>query len=437
MLKGKFLGEVNLHTLYCILKSILILLCISTLMIYSYCWADDAMVLPKNRWMTNIGVDMYSSWNKEYNNQGKEQDLAFDYNRELDKGAIGLLEVLENNFKMAIPNLSPDYTASLGQSIVEFEKEAVITNFAISYGVTDKLSFDLKIPYWNFKTKVKADVNKSSATVARHPQDPSTVVPTDILPTLGLNQEKIEALKLTREDILNLLSDGIPELGFPGLGYKRFETWSGNGVGDIELGLKYQYFQNEQWRLAFQGGVRVPSGEEDDPDNLVDYGFGGGNYDFILACQNDYLVLRNLILNGSVRYTNQLSDKTTLRAESKENPLTNIKMDVDRDQGDILELDFSVMYSFSSGIGLKANYSAFFKDKDSVKSEGVHVDYLEEETGQTGHTFLVGTSYSSLSRFQKKLARIPYQVSLNYWNRFDGKNLNKADYYSLKATVFY
>jgi hypothetical protein len=65
---------------------------------------------------------------------------------------------------------------------------------------------------------------------------------------------------------LDVNADGVPDI--PGYEYKRFETWSDDGLGDIEAGLKYQYFKNDKWRLAVTGAVRFPTGEVDDPDDL-------------------------------------------------------------------------------------------------------------------------------------------------------------------------
>ncbi len=436
MSKGK-----SLVNLGCSLKCGLVVVFVFLFFISSLsCWADDAMVLPKNRWMTCLGFDIYPSWNKQYNGGGSEEDLAFDYNKELD----------EKVFVDLKPFADLGYDPSLGRSIVDFEKDAVITNVLISYGVTDKLSLGLKIPYWDFKTKVKTDLDKSSATMVKNlyyknpagPFDPddlsslyySELAPAAVLsnlpPAFALSSDQIEQLKLNPENILNLLSEKY--------GYKRLETWSGSGIGDIDLALKYKYFQSDHWRFGLQGGVRFPTGREDDPDNLADYGFGGGNYDLFLAFQNDFIGIKNLVLNGTVRYTNQLPDKETLRTpENVNQPLTDKKERVDRDQGDIWETELSVMYSFTSGFGLNATYGAFFKDKDSVKGESGHIAALEDETRQTGHTLLVGASYNNLSRFQQKRARVPFQIALSYRDRFDGKNMNKADYYSVKGSVFF
>lgn len=411
---------------------------ISFFMSSSFCQAEDAMVLPKGRFMTCLDFQIYPSWSKQYNDQGNEEDLDVDYNRDLDKQVIPALAGFET------PVISA-YKASLGHSIVDFKKESVITNILLSYGVTDKFSLGLKVPYWNFTTKVKTALDNSTATVAKNPAYspslPTSPSNSPLVPKYAVTQAQFDALsKLTRDDILNLLSDGIPDLGpaGKGYGYKRLETWSDSGLGDIDLALKYQYLKNSLWRLGLQGGVRFPTGQEDDPDNLVDYGFGGGSYDLFLALQNDYIGFKNLVLNGSIRYTNQLPDNTVLRTPKDINqPLTDNKDLVDRDQGDILEMEFSTIYSFPAGFGLNATYGAFMKAQDSVKGASGHFTSLEAETSQIGHTFLVGASYNNISRFQQKKAWVPFQVSLSYWDRFAGRNMNKASYYSVKGALFF
>ena len=429
-----------------IMKGGLVLACIFSFFVSSsFCQAEDAMVLPKGRFMTCLDFQIYPSWSKQYNDQGNEEDLDFDYNRDLDKQVIPALAGFETPAAKTAMGLPNNYKASFGQSIVDFKKESVITNILLSYGVTDKISLGLKVPYWNFTTKVKTALDKNSATVAKNPAFPATdptnpLLPTPVLagPPFNLTPAQIDTYKLTRDDILDLLSGGIPTLGMPGYGYKRLETWSDSGLGDIDLAMKYQYLKNSLWRLGLQGGIRFPTGQEDDPDNLVDYGFGGGNYDLFLGFQNDYLGFKNLALNGSIRYTNQLPDKTTLRTpEDINQPLTANKERVDRDQGDVLEMEFSAIYSFPAGFGLNATYAALFKAQDSVKGAGGHIDSLEDETDQVGHTFLVGASYNTITRFQQKKALVPYQISLSYWDRFDGRNMNKASYYSVKGALFF
>ncbi|MGA1841441.1 MAG: transporter [bacterium] len=411
----------------------------------NFCRADDAMVLPKGRWMIDEAFNYYPSWDKQFNDQGELESLANDYNQELDSRVFRDLEMFDP--LLTVP-------ASLGRSIVDFEKNASIFNILVSHAFSDKLTVGIKIPYWTYKNKVKASLDSSSANLAGNPilQDPNlvdprnaaivsnypafadpsvTFIPTDLLYAVGYSDNEIDQLKATSDDVINLLSTEY--------GYERFETWSETGIGDIELGFKYKYFENEKWRLALQAGGSLPTGREDDPDNLVDFGFGSGAYGFVLGFQNDFIGIKDFVLNGTVRYTNMLSNKETLRVpDDPDYPITDNKERVDLDQGDILELEFSAGYKLSEGFGLDATYCGFFKEKDSaIGADGEHLPGLEGQTSQTGHTLLIGISYNNLDRFQKNLARVPFQVSLGHWHRFAGKNLNKAQYISFKGVLFF
>ena len=407
--------------------------CLALLLVFSFssfCRADDAMVLPKGRWMGNVGVDYYPEWDSQFNKDGDVERLAHDYNTELNGQVFPML---------GSPSLS------LGRSIVDFEKTATITNILFSYGVTDQITLGVKIPYWTFKTKVSSRLDPNSANMGKNPAfnpmayDPNNPLTYPLIPTAFGGQP------LTTDEVKALLGSGLDVnsdtfIDVPGFQYKPFETWSDSGLGDIEIGLKYQYLKNEKWRLAFQAGGRLATGDADDPDNLVDYGFGGGNYDIILGVQTDFLGFKDWVLNGTFRFTWQIPDKETLRVlYDVDQPLAPItqKEKVDRDLGDIVEIELGASHKLPKGFGISGTYGGFFKGPDRIKGAGGHYASMEDETEQAGHTLTLGVSYNNLEKFQNKAARVPYQFSLSHWHRFAGKNLNKAQYISLKGSLFF
>ena len=99
-----------------VLTSIIVVLLIFS--VSSLCLADDAMVLPKGRWMTTVGLDFYPTWKNQFNNQGETEALAHDYNRELDENVFEDLAMIKAAFGLE--------RASFGKSIVTFEKRALI-----------------------------------------------------------------------------------------------------------------------------------------------------------------------------------------------------------------------------------------------------------------------------------------------------------------------
>jgi len=62
-------------------------------------------------------------------------------------------------------------------------------------------------------------------------------------------------------------------------GYKPLQNWSGKGLGDTQLVLKNRSFDADGVAVATQAIVTAPSGRIDDPDNLLDKGFGDGQWD--------------------------------------------------------------------------------------------------------------------------------------------------------------
>ena len=163
----------------------------------------------------------------------------------------------------------------------------------------------------------------------------------------------------------------------PGSASSASVDFSDDGIGDIQLGGKYQYWRSQDLRLTAGGGVRFPTGRQDDPDDLVDMSWSSGAYGLFARFQHDYLVSNlwkaqptaasigvaapgNLILNGSFRYEWVLPDEATLRVGDA-NTLTRTRERLDRDLGDRFDFEFSAQYQLTSALALSLAYRYGFK----------------------------------------------------------------------------
>ena len=125
--------------------------------------ADDAIVLPRGVSRVSIANHFYLPFNKRYNPDGKVEDIATDFNTSLNSRIL--------------PGLSPlgssvGGTASLGDTSVSFEFDLSITYFEVAYGVTDRLTAGVRIPYWWLTNTVSGRLNSgpgSSANVGLNP----------------------------------------------------------------------------------------------------------------------------------------------------------------------------------------------------------------------------------------------------------------------------
>jgi hypothetical protein len=207
----------------------------------------------------------------------------------------------------------------------------------------------------------------------------------------------------------------------------------------MELGLKYQYLKTKNWRLAFTGGIRLPTGEIDDPDDLGDVALGNGAYALLLYLHHDYIVIKNLVLNASLKYDLVLPHKERLRIPQNVNqPITPNKENVDRNIGDAIELDLSATYGISEAFTFSLLYQYAYKMKDIVSGDlGFNYESRESETRTNQHVGIASLCYSTIPLFKAKKFPVPLTASVSYRNRFAGANIYKSQYISITLAAYF
>jgi len=153
----------------CLLSTLLILLGLQGSI--SECWADSAEVLPKGRSAVFIEGKFFLPITERYNQDGDEEDLAVDFNTNLNSRVFPSLRLVEAGFGM------PAGSGSLGSSVVSFEYDFNIIELNYAYGITDKLSFGFKIPWWDVKNNVSAELDTSKATIGKNSAVPGGLAP--------------------------------------------------------------------------------------------------------------------------------------------------------------------------------------------------------------------------------------------------------------------
>ena len=391
----------------------------------SYLYADTAEVLPKGIFRGDIEYSYYLPIDSKFDPDGNEEDLAADYNTSMNSNLFPALKLLEAGFGL------PDGSASLGDSVVDFEYDIDQIDLKLFYGITDKLSIGTKIPYYWIKNNVNAGVSTANATIGFNqyfgqPGDPFGV------PLIPVQFGGVKNDLLATEFVQDTL---VQDYGFG-----RVESWSDHGIGDIEAGARYQYLQTDNWRLAFTGAVRFPTGQVDDPDNLVDVAFGSGAWALLFRSNNDYTGFKNIVLNATFEYDLVLPDNETVRVpDDVNNPITINKEKVSRNLGDIFRLKLSGAYALPKGFGLYLFYSYAFQSKDSVSGDrGFVYESLEDETDWTYHEYKIGVSYSTIPLFQEKKFPLPLVVGVQYEDVFAGtNNFLKQQLFIFSLTSFF
>ena len=407
--------------------------------------ADDASVLPKGNFSLNLAYMHYLPWDERYDKDGHVEDAAVDYNAVLDSSVFPDLAMFDG-FVPGSPNL--------GKTVTSFDYDYERIDIRLAYGLTDKISVGIKVPFIRYKNKVKAELDTTEANLGKNNLFLQGVLPEeyDSLPLLPLGTPGLPegtVTPLTSDDVQSLLGEGLAINGIPaipGYGYDRFETWEEQGLGDIEAGLKYRYHQSDRWQLAVLGGIILPTGEGYDPDSLQAQQLGGDTYSLAFHSYNDYTAIRNLTLNGSLLYTLTLPHDDDRRiVRDPHEPLTDLVESVDIDPGDLIEIETSATYQFDensalygTALQLLYNYTKGFKDDISGPGPDSTYAGLERESDGELQFITASIAYSTIPLFLKKEFSVPMDFSLSYRDKFAGTNGTfKTRYVQASMTVYF
>jgi hypothetical protein len=384
--------------------------------------ADTAEVMPKGVSSVGLNGKFYQPIDQVWKDDGSLDNPAWKYNGALTSAVFPDIALIEAGFGM------PAGSGSLGSTEVSYEYSFQIYEFSYLYGITDKLSAGIKIPYWRAKNDVSTNLNTSAATLGNNPFLGQPGDPFGGSPYVPI---AMGGTPLTSADVQRILATQF--------GYKPVQNWSNDGIGDIEAGLKYQYLKTPNWELAAQLSVMFPTGESDDPDSLVDYGLGSGYWSVHFRSFNDYVGIKNLRLNATFKYDLNIPEKVVLRVpDNADRPITPNKEEVSRDPGDAIGLELSVYYDIYKGLGARATYMATWGFRDHVSGNmGYRYDQLEVQTDFREQVYILGLAYNTLAFYQDKSFPLPLYSYINYRNRFEGYNVMKSQYFEAGIGMYF
>lgn len=396
-----------------VMRVLILLLVVSVLLPVQGTWADDATVLPQG--VARVFVDSRASLpiTQRFTASGGTTDLAADFNRDLNRAVFADLGRLEQAFGL------PAGSATFGRSVVEFTRYTQSITLQAAYGLTDRLSVGVRVPYFTQQVEVDAALDARTATVGINPAVPGGVAPLRVPGTRPPTTEDVQAA-LVR------------------LGFARVEDWRDASFGDSFGGVKYQYYRSDHWRLAVTGSVRVPTGRWDDPNNLVDVSNGFDAWGLGIQFHQDWVwqppsLARRLgiptpgtfFLNTTVRYETILPDTKPFRVCNIHQPVCpDFDPQVSRDVGDNIEAEIAGTVGLVlPGLTLTPLYTYSYKFLDTFHGD-LALDYrqLQGETDAETHTLEVRLGYSTALLYATQRFPFPLTVSLRYLDRVAGTN---------------
>lgn len=223
-------------------------------------------------------------------------------------------------------------------------------------------------------------------------------------------------------------------------GYLPLQNWSGQGLGDTQLVLKNRSFEGDGFAIATQAIVTAPTGRIDDPDNLLDKGFGDGQWDVAVGAAVEEpmnQLVDGLALSQFVRYTDQLPGQRTMRLVTAAETIEVGKDRVRFDLGNRLETGAAAMLSTTSGWGGSLGYNYSYKDSDRYETAQETKAVLEKDTIETQHQAEAEVVYSGVPAFKRGAIPVPFEVKLAYKRQLKSRNMPVTHQVQIDTGVFF
>lgn len=424
--------------------------------------AESALVLPKGRSRLSFSYAQSNGITQKFNDGGTPETYTRPYNMSLDAEKIGTFAAsISPEFGNLVGLLNDTglrYDASqsgsptggvtatdptkplLGDALTKgflgVDAEATQTQSVVQYmtGITDRFTVGFMIPIITTKIRASAEIAKVNNTVEDYQK---------AFAAMGAGFEPIVS-GLQQLDSANI--ETLQQYALENNGYKRFGSSETTGLGDVNLGARYNYLKTpkERWINSAQLSVSAPTGKTHPADAITEIDNGAGTWTATLAHVINYQPGGNRspwMLSHGAHYTYQLPGRKIMRVRDDETdflPDASTEENVRTSYGQKFWTNVGVQYSLNNVVFLKTNYEWYWKGRDDFSgSRAKDYTYLGDETALYLETWNLGASISMIDGFANHQFPLPMDFSLDYYHPFRGRNAPIASYFVLEVAMYF
>jgi hypothetical protein len=216
-------------------------------------------------------------------------------------------------------------------------------------------------------------------------------------------------------------------------------------VGNVELGAWYQLAMGPRWRSQVELTVRLPTGTDDSPHHFLDLGTGTAALGYELAWRNDLVLRPDFWIHAGAR-AGGWSSYELVRRVAPANILVVPVADtatVSRAPGLTTQLDLVPNWqlddAFRLGVGVHwirrgATTHTYVNGADATRI-GLAASVLDEETEMSALRLGAGLTFSTLDRYARGRASLPYTVTASYTRVYGGSGGNVPAFSAFSVLV--
>ena len=417
--------------------------------------AEDARVLPKGRSRFSLIYAQTGSISQTFDNEGKVISVTAPYNMEISAATlskadpaaaklVGVLNITGWHYNSAESSTSShgltkdDRYPLLGDALslylgsnADAHREQYMTSF--QYGLTDRLSVGFMLPYVKTQVNINHGVSANNSIADLQ----SYFAGGNSKP----DQDAADGLKK-----LNSVNSETFQAMLTDKGYSRVQNYNGGGLGDIILGGRYNYLNQERktgnYISSFQAGVTLPTGHIKPPSELIEPDTGQGAWDLGVANIFNYSPASMVTFSNGTHYTYFFSDHRAMRVKKDASVLIPDASDeemIKQRLGDKFSTNLGTKVSFSKAVNIEASYEWAWKARDSYEGSKADRDYgsLADQTDSYGETFNISLNLSTIPAFLKYDFPLPLDISFNVFVPTSGKNAVITPYGTAELAAYF
>jgi hypothetical protein len=384
----------------------------------------NARVLPKG--VRNLNYKgLFVEADEKFNRHGDKRVLGDPLNSGMTFGSMidGQYSAQDKaSLEAKMIEIGRNRSDAFGQTTGQVNATASVSVPIIAMGITEKTTAAIVIPIVRTSINVSTGVLQTNAALYNEFRD-----------SISVSQGALAEFDRKTADPIN---SSLEEYG-----YDKLENINDTRLGDIRLVLKHQLTQTDKNRFAVSFSANLPTGQQADPNKVIDIQAGDGQTDVGIGFAHDYRITPALDFTTNVEYMAQLGDSETKRIPYSFTTRLSPDVDdnVDRDLGDIMHVQFALQFA-KNGLNAAAGYSLQYKARDEytgTKYAAERYDWLGRETQQRMQAFQASLGYDTITLFKQEKFPAPLRAALTYIAPFEGKNVTSNPTTTFDLSLFF
>jgi len=224
---------------------------------------------------------------------------------------------------------------------------------------------------------------------------------------------------LGRADLEQLFSDSTLPVAAD-----TFGTVVRTGIGDITAHATYQFAEGTRYRGQLLVTTRFPTGKAPAASNFLDLGTGTHEFGLEIALANDLLLGRSFLIHGVARLGGSGSDQEPMRVTPPQLPFAPLSQlaTIKIKPASYVALELDPTWMMDEAFSMRVAYSyysqgstqhSYVNSADSARV-GLPASVLNQETAMRWMRIGGGVTFSTVDRYARGQASLPYSVTVSY-----------------------